>query len=263
LNVARILLVLLVVGAATTGHAPVEAVPGPVALAVDAPAQSFDREAPYDAKYHFVRIRYDGGGRFGGSRRRGGQMWAHDYDRAERNFLQILKETTYVPTQEDGSNVMTFDDPELFKYPVAYIVEVGSWNPSQAEVEALGQYLLKGGFLIVDDTRDQRNYDNFEYQMQRALPEHTILPLDGEHAVYDSFFRVDPMAVIPPYGPRNFRYYAMFEDNDPEKRMMVVFNYNNDIAEYWEFSDQGYVSIALTNEAFKLGVNYVVYAHTH
>jgi hypothetical protein len=55
----------------------------------------------------------------------------------------------------------------------------------------------------------------------------------------------------------------MFEDNDPEKRMMVVFNYNNDIAEYWEFSDQGYVSIPLTNEAFKLGVNYIVYAHTH
>ena len=49
----------------------------------------------------------------------------------------------------------------------------------------------------------------------------------------------------------------------PQKRMLVVFNFNNDIAEYWEYSDQGYVSIELTNEAFKLGVNYVVYAHTH
>ena len=74
---------------------------------------------------------------------------------------------------------------------------------------------------------------------------------------------IDPLKVIPPYGPRNPQWYGIFEDNDPTKRLMVVFNFNNDIAEYWEYSDQGYYPIELSNEAYKLGVNYIVYGHTH
>ena len=119
--------------------------------------------------------------------------------------------------------------------------------------------------LIVDDTRGERGFEfqNFVLHMERALPGLSVVALDHDHDIFDSFFRVDPLAVIPMYGPRDIQYYAIFEDNDPEKRMLAVFNFNNDIAEYWEYSDQGYASIELTNEAFKLGVNYVVYAHTH
>ena len=251
---ARTLIALLFVGSATAWRV--------------AATQSYDDlNAPYDSKYHFVRVRYDGGGAgFGGFRRgRRGGTWSHDYPRAERNFLRILKETTYVGTQADGSNVLTLDDPELLKYPIAYIVEVGYWNPSDQEVRALGDYLLKGGFLIVDDTRDERGfeYHNFALHMERALPGLSIVSLNHDHDIFDSFFRIDPLAVIPPYGPRDVQYYAIFEDNDPDKRMMVMFNFNNDIAEYWEFSDMGYFPIDLSNEAYKLGVNYIVYAHTH
>jgi len=244
-----------------------------VPRAVTAPAaqQSYaDINAPYDAKYHFVRVRYDvGGGGFGGfgGRRGGGRepSWAHDYPRAERNFLKIIDETTYVVPQTEGSNVLTLDDPELFKYPIAYIVEVGRWNPTDEEVASLGEYLLKGGFLIVDDTRDERGNEwaNFAYHMERALPGLALVPLDHEHDIFDSFFEVDPAAVVPPYGPRIAEYYAIFEDNDPDRRILVLFNFNNDIAEYWEYSDMGYFPIDLSNEAYKLGVNYIVYALTH
>ena len=264
----KILVALLFIATATAWRVAAGQSPSPPReRAPAAAAQSFDRDAPYDSKYHFVRIQYaGGGGGFGGFRRgRRGGMWAHDYPRADYNFLQILKETTYLGTQAEGSNVLTFDDPELLKYPIAYIVEVGYWNPSDDEVRALGQYLLKGGFLIVDDTRDERGFEyrNFAAHMERALPGLSIMSLDHDHDIFDSFFRVDPLAVIPPYGPRDVHYFAIFEDNDPEKRMMVMFNFNNDIAEYWEFSDMGYYPIDLANEAYKLGVNYVVYAHTH
>jgi hypothetical protein len=258
------LLALILLSSAVAGAIAARA----VGLAEVAVVQSYAAiNAPYDSKYHFVRVRYDGGGGgFGGFRRgRRGDTWSHDYPRAERNFLQILKETTLIETQWQGSNVLTFDDPELLKYPIAYIVEVGYWNPSDDEVKALGEYLLKGGFLIVDDTRGERGFEfqNFASHMERALPGLSILALDHDHDIFDSFFRVDPLAVIPMYGPRDIQYYAIFEDNDPEKRMLAVFNFNNDIAEYWEYSDQGYTSIELTNETFKLGVNYIVYAHTH
>ena len=226
-----------------------------------------DYNAPYDGRYHFMRIRYGGGE--GGFGRRGREpMWAHDYPRGERNFLKILDEVTGVRAQVDGSNVYTLDDPEIFRFPVAYIVEVGFWDPTDEEIERLGEYLLKGGFLIVDDFRDEwagrtPALDNLEYQLKRAIPGAEMILVEDADAIFDSFFRIVPAQVIPPYGPRNATWYGVYEDNDRTKRLMAIINYNNDISEYWEFSDRGYYSIDLSNEAYKLGVNYVVYALTH
>ena len=239
-------------------------------FAAESPEQQYDDlNAQYDGKYHFVRVRYDpwggGGGGFGRFRRGREAPWHHDYPRADRNFLRILDETTLVGPLVDGSNILTLDDPELFKHPIAYIVEVGAWNPTAEEVASLGEYLMKGGFLIVDDTRDERGneWTNFAYHMERALPGLALMPLDHDHEIFDSFFRIDPLAVIPPYGPRNPLWFGIFEENNLDKRLMVVFNFNNDIAEYWEFSDRGYYPIDLSNEAYKLGVNYIIYALTH
>ena len=138
--------------------------------------QSYDDlNAPYDGLYHFVRIRYDprrGGGGFGFRRRGREPVWAHDYPRAERNFLKIIDEVTFVGSQTEGSNVLALDDPEIFKYPIIYIVEVGYWEPTDEEVRNLGEHLLKGGFLIVDDFRDERGccpfLDNLRFQLERA-----------------------------------------------------------------------------------------------
>ena len=81
---------------------------------------------------------------------------------------------------------------------------------------------------------------------------------------FHSFFEVESLDFQPP----TFRQYrpvfmGIYEDNDPDGRLLAVINYNNDIAEYWEFSDRGYYPIDLSNEAYKLGVNYIVYALTH
>ena len=57
-------------------------------------------------------------------------------------------------------------------------------------------------------------------------------------------------------------FYGIFEDNDPNKRLLAIINYNNDMSEYWEFSDEGMFPIDMSNEAYKLGVNYIIYALT-
>ena len=264
---ARLFRVMLLVGAAAPLALTVPVSPE-AGVRVPSLQQSYDDlNAPYDGLYHFVRVRYSRGGGGGFFRRRGGAMWAHDYPRAERNFLSILDETTLVRSQTEGSNVLTLDDPELFKYPIAYIVEVGSWDPSDEEAEKLGEYLLKGGFLIVDDFRDERgccpSLDHLEDQLSRILPGLNMVEIDETHEIFDSFFRIVPADVIPPYGPRNAMWFGVYEDNDPDKRLLTIINYNNDIAEYWEYSDRGYYSIDLANEAYKLGVNYVVYGLTH
>ena len=142
-------------------------------------------------------------------------------------------------------------------------MEVGSWNPTDPEVAGLSAYLQKGGFLIVDDFRDFRNLENFAAQMERVLPGVQLLELDATHEIFDSFFRVDPHLVIPPYGPQTPVWYGIFEENDRSKRLMAIVNYDNDLSEYWEYSDRGYYPIDLSNEAYKLGVNYIIYALTH
>lgn len=222
----------------------------------------------YDGRFTFLRVRF---GESGGGLRRGGfgrgrePVWAHDMPRAETNFARILAETTTLDPYMDGGRVLALDDPELFKYPVAYIVEVGYWNPADEEARALREYLLKGGFLIVDDFRGDHIY-NFVDQMRRVLPEAEIVELDPAHPVFDSFFHIeDPSTALiaPTYRQYVPRYLGIFEDNDPSKRLMAVLNYNNDIGEYWEFSDRGYYPIDLSNEAYKFGVNYIIYGMTH
>lgn len=228
------------------------------------PAQSQESfNVPYDGLFHFVRIRFDTRRQRGFFRRGGGALWAHDYPRAERNFLSILDETTHVRAQTEGSNVLRLEDPELFNYPVAYIVEIGGWNPSEEAVANLGEYLLKGGFLIVDDFQGSRALENLRFHLARALPGLTMVEVDDGDDVFDSFFRIVPEQVIPPYGREPPRWYGIYEDDDPDERLMVIINANNDIAEYWEYSDYGYYPIDLSNEAYKLGVNYVVYGLTH
>lgn len=219
----------------------------------------------YDGEYHFVRIAFQSGrgSRGGFGRRRGGAMWAHDYPRADQNFLAILDETTNIVTRRSASNVYTFLDDDLLRNPIAYIVEPGFWNPGDEEVERLGEYLRKGGFLMVDDFRGGRELANLEFHLKRALPELDMLQVTEAHEIFDSFFRIVPQDVVPPYGGYPPAWYGIYEDNDVTKRLMVIINANNDMAEYWEFSDYGYYPIDLANEAYKLGVNYVVYAMTH
>src|SRR5688500_18716103 len=103
---------------------------------------ALEPNVPYDGKFTFARIRYTVYGRSG---------WEYDYPQMERNLLTMMRELTTLRAHVEGSNIHALDDPELLRYPVAYLSEPGYWHPSDAEVEGLRQYLTKGGFLIVDD----------------------------------------------------------------------------------------------------------------
>jgi hypothetical protein len=223
----------------------------------------------YSGRFTFVRLMY----RTSPRRAYRNPGWAHDYPVAERNFGQIMTELTSMTPWLGGSNVLAFDDPELFKYPVAYLSEPGDWELSQAEAETLRAYLLKGGFLIIDDMSGPWHFENTVRMLQYALPDHRVVEIPIEHPIFDSFFHLEDEAIhsLGPSGGR-FRgggggrasYWGIFEDNDVrEGRLMVVINHDNDIGDYMEWSDSGFVPIALSNEAYKLGVNYVVYALTH
>ena len=224
------------------------------------PAPTFEGNVEYDGRLVFVRLRYNSG--FGGGFRRRDPGWAHDYPTADIHLMKIVKELTVTGPRVDGSNILALDDDDLFKYPVAYMSEPGGWSMSDAETLGLRNYLLKGGFLIFDDFRDSDFY-NLEEQMRRALPDLRFVQLDATHPIFHSFFEINSLDILPSYGRTPPTYYALFEENDPRKRMLAIANRDGDLGEYWEYSDTGTDPVDLSNEAYKFGVNYFIYALTH
>jgi len=223
-----------------------------------------DDNKPYDGRFAFIRLSYWHGLWDGfGPARALQSPWAHDYPRADVHFMKILEEITLLKPRDDGSNILPLDHPDLFQFPFAYMSEPGFWRPSEEEVRGLRAYLAKGGFVIFDDFRGPDWY-NLQEQMRRVLPGRRFIEIDPAHPLFHSFFEIEhPRSFVPPYGDLPPAFYGLFEDDDPEGRLMAVANVNNDIGEYWEFSDTGWVPVDLSNEAYKFGVNYVVYAMTH
>jgi hypothetical protein len=210
---------------------------------------------PYDGRFTFARIRYTEHGRRSG--------WEFDYPAMERNLMTMLRELTVTNPHVTGSNIHTFDDPQLLKFPVAYLSEPGYWLPSDSEVEGLRKYLAKGGFLIVDDFM-RREWYNFEEQMRRVLPNARIETLTVAHPIFDSFFRIPTLDMTYPHNASlKAEFFGIYEDNDPTKRLMVVINYNNDIGDYMEWSGEGWWPVNITNDAYKLAINYIIYGMSH
>jgi uncharacterized protein DUF4159 len=233
------------------------------AVQFDAPGPPHRDDLSYDGRFALVRLRWMSD--FGFSRRGGfNAAWNHDYPRAEQHLSLILKELTALDIRTDGSLILTLDDPELFKYPIAFMWEPGFWNLTDREAGSFRAYLLKGGFAVFEDFDGEQQWSHFEAQMRRVLPDGRFVKLDNTHRIFNSFFQVkDIDAIVHPMSGIRPSYYGLFEDNDPSKRLMVVANYDNDVPEYWEWSGQGLYPFDASNEAYKLGVNYVIYGLTH
>ena len=221
-------------------------------------AQRGFEQVPYNGKFTFTRIRYGGDGF-----RRGGGAWAHDYPQADQHLPKIIEYVSTIPINLDASNVYDLDDPEIFRHPIIYLSEPGFWRITDSEATSLRQYLLKGGFLILDDFEGNQWY-NMEAQLKHAMPDHQLIEVGPDHPVFSSLFELDDIYVPHAMYQTRPSYWAMFENNDPTRRMLVLVNHDSDLAEYWEWAgDESFVPIPMSNEAFKLGVNYILYALTH
>ena len=230
-----------------------------VALALPALAQrnrgwgwGYATAHPYDGTFTIARLWYaDYGG------------WAYDWPDMEYNLGQIVDAVTAIRPNPEGGNVFRMDDPDLLKFPIAYLSEPGYWYPSDAEALGLRTYLAKGGFLIVDDFHYDNEWAVFERAMRRVLPNARIDRLDQAHPIFNTFFQITSLA-IPYPGTTDLigEFYGIHEENDPGKRLSVVINYNMDIGDYMEWSATGRYVVSPTNEAYKFALNYIVYGLT-
>ena len=218
---------------------------------------------PYDGRFRFVRVNYTTAP--GGYWYRGQPAWSHGYPTAEQNMMRILDAVSSLQPHIEDVNSISLEDPELFRYPVIYIIEVGWWEMTDAEADALRAYLDKGGFVIVDDFKlpggiGGGGWEHFAANMRRVLPDPRFVDLDVSHPVFHQFFDIESLDIFPQaYNAGQPVFRGLHEDNDPSRPLRMMIHYNTDISQFWEWSERGVRSIGETNEAYKLGVNAILY----
>jgi hypothetical protein len=249
------------------------------------PQQRDDDEALMPAKeaeYHFIRMEYTDlpqfHRRFGYSSRdgQGSGWWLVDWPAADNHFTTGVQRLTRLDTGDPRH--LGLMDPHLFDYPWIYATQSGWWDLSAQETARLREYLLRGGYLVVDDMWGPEAWEIFRRTMERVLPGKAItdiaLPDAVMHVVYD--IQEKDLTFIP--GSRHLRrmydgsvqvvqpegshpaWRAMFDDAN---HMVVAINYNTDVGDAWEFADVPYYPEAMTRLAYRYGINYIVYSMTH
>ena len=180
--------------------------------------------------------------------------------------MKILTAVSNVAAHVDETNIMDFGDPEMFKFPVIYLVSRATGDERAAGRRRCASYLLKGGFLIVDDFPTGPGSSS-SLQMSRVFPEGQwqrsrrrrirSSTRSSRSTTLDIVRRPTRRSAIGRSSARCSRTTI------PSKRMYVIANYQNDLSEFWEFSEQGAYPIDETNEAYKVGVNEFIYGITH
>ncbi|MFQ5708419.1 MAG: DUF4159 domain-containing protein [bacterium] len=209
-------------------------------------------------QFTFIRIRWtDNGIRYGYGFSTTAPLWAHDYPRAEKNLYNVMKATTNIKVAKEY-NILTFADDEIFEYPFIYACEIGYLKLSESEIKNLREYLLRGGFLMVDDFRFPVELNNWIREIRKVLPDRPMVELHINHPIFHCFFDLkdieEPTPYLPNWPPK---YYGIFDD---QGRLMVMINYNTDVGDGWEWPD---VDPGFSTESFKLGINYIIYSLTH
>jgi Domain of unknown function (DUF4159) len=228
---------------------------------------------PPPPEFSFTRLVYQdnttqGFGGFGGFGGRG--AWRTDAPEAEMHFLQGVHRLTRIDAN-DGFHAVQLMDDELFDFPFLYGVEVGRWYLSDEEAARLREYLLKGGFLMVDDFHGSLQWESFMESMRRVFPEREVTEIPDNHEVFHVLFDLDHKVQIPGvYALMNGQTYeqdgvdphwrGLFDDNG---RLMVAINFNMDLGDAWEHADTPEYPQPLTALAYRFGINYVLYSMSH
>jgi hypothetical protein len=237
----------------------------------DVPNWEMNQEFPTDV-FTFVRIEYDS---YGGRGRWGGG-WATDWRDADLNLSFRLQELTSLKAHPEG-RVLRLTDPELLDFPFIYIVEPGALGFTDDEVLALRRYLLRGGFLMVDDFWGDYQWGNFYREIKRVFPDREPQDLTLDHDIFRCVYRLKEMPQVPSihhglsgmsyepnHGPgaETPHFRAIHDDKG---RMMVIICHNTDLGDGWEREGvaEEYFNEYSLKRAYPMGINILFYAMTH
>jgi hypothetical protein len=264
-----------------------------VAFAFERPFRVYPSLEPYDdvpmppdwqekAEWVFARLMYPQhpNARFGGfSRWRGGSLdwreggtsWTQDYPRADRHFAQAVRRLTRIHARSVEQPVNLDWNDEVYNYPWLCAGEMGDWKLTDAQAKTLREYLLRGGFLMLDDFWGTEEWERFDESMKRVFPDRPVVEVEDADAIFHTIYDLDERFQVP--GQWALRRGNMYRNDgavphwqgiyDDKRRLMVAISFNSDIGDSWEWADDPSYPEKYSSLGIRLGVNYVTYAMTH
>lgn len=239
----------------------------------DFPTWPVSPELPDDA-FVFARLRYNSES---WGRRRGGGRWTTDYPDADLNFSYRLQQLTSLQVSPKGA-IVDIDAAQLRHYPFIYMIEPGGISLTDDEARTLREYLLNGGFMMVDDFWGEQEWDTFYYALKQIFPDREPEELPLEHEIFRMVFPLKVKPQIPSVGhamagraqgitferwdAQTPHYRAVYDD---KKRMVMIICHNTDLGDGWEEegTDPWYFREFSEKYAYPLGINIIFYALTH
>ncbi|MFK7853073.1 MAG: DUF4159 domain-containing protein [Granulosicoccus sp.] len=242
----------------------------PVASGYDLVNQA-DLSGPH-AELHLARLAFANGlhSNWGPGR----PWWRIDWPQAEEFFTDGIDRYTSIDVAPDSVHIALNNDA-IFDYPWLFAQQVGRWQLSNSEALQLKEYLLRGGFMVVDDFHGPQQWQVFEQVMNRVLPGYTIHNLGTDDQLLNVLYELDQRTQIPgrrhlvgsangqvrvdmPYSPPRWRGIS-----DEQGRLMVAINFNMDMGDAWEHANDPVYPVPMTSLAYRFGINYIIYAMTH
>ena len=237
------------------------------------PEQSKDK-----SEFAWSRLSYTSSmtsyGGYGGGYGRGGYgrggSWSRDYPKADRQFLIALKRLTRVQGRAT-EQVVNLSSDDIFNYPWVYAVQVQTWSFTDDQAKRLREYLLKGGFLMVDDFHGSADWESFMNGMRQVFPDRQVEDLTNKDEIFHVLYDLDDRFQVP--GEQYIRSGRTYEKDgfvpkwrairDDKGRIMVGICYNMHLGDAWEWADDPEYPETFASMAFREGLNYVVYGMTH
>lgn len=234
---------------------------------------SDDETPPADgnekAEFMWARLRYS-------NVRAGGGMWARrgawtvDYPKADRQFLQGVRRLTRLQTRSMEHIVDLISD-DIFNYPFTYAVEVGHWNLPDEQAKKLREYIDRGGFLMTDDFHGTFEWDIFTTSLNRGFGDRPITDIENSDPIFHVVFDLSDRVQVP--GIVNYPFtqtheYDGFEPKwravrDDKGRIVIGICHNMDQGDAWEWADNPRYPEKYASQAYRTGINYIIYAMTH
>jgi hypothetical protein len=226
------------------------------------------------AEFYWSRLAYSSNmASYGAQGRRGFwgfNSWTRDYPKADRQFLIAMHRLTRIdgrPTEQ----VVTLDSDEIFNYPWIYAVQVQNWTFTDTQAKRLREYLLKGGFLMVDDFHGTEDWENFMNGMRQVLPNRPIEDLQSSDEIFHTLYDIDDKMQIP--GEQYVWSGRTYEKDgyqpkwrairDDKGRIIVAICHNMHLGDAWEWADDPNYPETFASMAFRVGLDYIIYGMTH
>jgi hypothetical protein len=205
--------------------------------------------------------------------REGGTSWTQDYPRADRHFAMAMRRLTRVNVRSVEQPVNLDDDDDVFNWPWLAAGEMGDWLLTDDQVKKLREYLLRGGFLMLDDFWGPEEWARFDESMSKVFPDRDIVEIDSKDPIFHTVYDLDDRYQILGQWALNRRSGMNYRVEgtvaqwkgiyDSHNHLMVAMSFNSDIGDSWEWADDPRYPEKFSALGMRIGVNYAIYSLTH